>query len=100
MRVVLCEKPSQAADVAKVIGATNRGQGCFTGTGLAVTYCIGHLMENAAPEDYGDRYKKWSLEDLPIIPSEWKMKAKPKTQSQLKTVKGSARQSERTRDRN
>ncbi|WP_313105336.1 DNA topoisomerase III [Stutzerimonas nitrititolerans] len=87
MRVVLCEKPSQAADVAKVIGATNRGQGCFTGTGLAVTYCIGHLMENAAPEDYGDRYKKWSLEDLPIIPSEWKMKAKPKTQSQLKTVK-------------
>lgn len=87
MRVVLCEKPSQASDVAKVLGATKRGQGCFTGPDLTVTFCIGHLMENAAPEDYGDQYKKWSLEDLPIIPSTWKMKVKPKTSSQLKTVK-------------
>ncbi|WP_122339498.1 DNA topoisomerase III [Pseudomonas caricapapayae] len=86
MRVVLCEKPSQASDIAKVIGATRRGKGFFEGNGLIVTYAIGHLMENATPEDYDEKYKKWSIEDLPIVPSRWKMKAKKTTAAQLKIV--------------
>lgn len=87
MRVVLCEKPSQAADIAKVIGATKRGKGFFEGNGVVVTYAIGHLMENATPEDYDQKYKKWSIEDLPIVPASWVMKVKKTTAAQFKVVK-------------
>ena len=43
MRVVLCEKPSQGKDIARILGATQRGNGCYTGAGLGVTWGIGHL---------------------------------------------------------
>lgn len=88
MRVVLCEKPSQASDIAKVIGASKRGNGFFEGNGLVVTFAIGHLMENATPEEYDEKYKTWSLEDLPIVPSSWVMKLKKSTAAQAKIVKG------------
>lgn len=87
MQVVLCEKPAQAADIAKVIGASKRSKGCFVGPGVTVTYCIGHLLENAPPEEYDPAFKTWSLETLPIIPSAWRMLPKKKTASQLKVVK-------------
>lgn len=88
MRLLLCEKPSQAADIAKVLGATQRAQGYFAGEGLVVTYGFGHLLENAQPEDYDLKYKTWSIADLPIIPDHWQMKVKPKTSGQLKIIKG------------
>lgn len=88
MRVVLGEKPSQAGDIAKVIGATRRSDGCYLGDNLVVTYCIGHLLENAPPEDYDPDLKTWSLETLPIIPKTWKMVPKKSTAAQLKIVIG------------
>ncbi|MFK4135388.1 DNA topoisomerase III [Pseudomonas luteola] len=87
MRLFLCEKPSQAKDIAKVLGATRRGEGCWTGPQATVTWCIGHLLETAPPDAYDDRYKRWNLQDLPIIPEKWKMLVKPKTASQFKAVK-------------
>ena len=87
MRLFLCEKPSQAKDIAAVLGASRRGDGCWTGPNATVTWCIGHLLETAPPDAYDERYKRWVLADLPIIPDKWKMRVKPKTASQFKAVK-------------
>ena len=87
MRLFLCEKPSQAKDIAKVLGANRRGDGCWLGPGVTVTWCIGHLLETAPPDAYDARFKRWVLGDLPIIPERWKMQVKPKTASQFKAVK-------------
>lgn len=87
MRLFLCEKPSQAKDIAKVLGATRRGDGCWLGNAVTVTWCIGHLLETAPPDAYDARYKRWVLADLPIIPQQWKMQVKRKTASQFKAVK-------------
>ena len=73
MRLFLCEKPSQAKDIAKVLGANRKADGCWQGTDVCVTWCIGHLLETAPPDSYDDRYKRWNLDDLPIIPAKWKM---------------------------
>ncbi|SDU90258.1 DNA topoisomerase III [Pseudomonas mucidolens] len=87
MRLFLCEKPSQAKDIAAVLGARRRGDGCWVGSGVTVTWCIGHLLETAPPDAYDAKYKRWVLADLPIVPEKWKMKVKPKTASQFKAVK-------------
>ena len=86
MRLYLCEKPSQGRDIAKVLGATRRGEGCLIGPEATVTWCIGHLLETAPPEAYGEQYRRWSLEQLPIIPSQWKLEVKPKTVKQFRVV--------------
>uniref|UniRef100_UPI003C7DF947 DNA topoisomerase n=1 Tax=Pseudomonas veronii TaxID=76761 RepID=UPI003C7DF947 len=87
MRLFLCEKPSQGRDIAKVLGANRRGDGCLIGTDSTVTWCIGHLLETAPPEAYGAQYKSWSLDQLPIIPTQWQAEVKPKTAAQFKVIK-------------
>ena len=87
MRLFLCEKPSQGKDIGRILGATQRGEGCLNGTGVTVTWCIGHLVEAAAPEVYDAALKRWSLEQLPIIPQHWRVEVKPKTATQFKVVK-------------
>ncbi|WP_069865584.1 DNA topoisomerase III [Pseudomonas citronellolis] len=87
MRVYLCEKPSQGKDIARVLGVRQRGTGCYTSAGTVVTWCIGHLVEAVPPEGYGERYKRWSLDDLPIIPKRWRVEVKASTATQFKIVK-------------
>ena len=87
MRLFLCEKPSQGRDIAKVLGATRRGEGCLIGTDSTITWCVGHLLETAPPEAYGIEYKNWSLDHLPIVPSQWQVEVKPKTAAQFKVIK-------------
>lgn len=86
MRVFLCEKPSQGKDIARVLGATERGEGCFRSPSALVTWCIGHLIEAAPPEAYGEQYKRWTLEQLPIVPERWKVEVKASTAAQFKLV--------------
>ena len=86
MRLFLCEKPSQAKDIAAALGATRRGDGCWVGANATVTWCIGHLLETAPPDAYDARYKRWVLADLPIIPDKWKMTVKPRTASLFKDM--------------
>ncbi|ECU9386601.1 hypothetical protein CKQ16_25435, partial [Salmonella enterica subsp. enterica serovar Newport] len=62
MKLFLCEKPSQGRDIAKVLGATQRGDGCLSGNNVVVTWAFGHLMEMESPESYNEKYKKWRLE--------------------------------------
>src|SRR3546814_3321043 len=87
MRLFLCEKPSQGKDIGKVLGATQRDNGCLKGPGVIVTWCIGHLVEAAPPEAYDAQLKHWSIEHLPIIPERWRVEVKPKTATQFKVVK-------------
>lgn len=87
MRLFLCEKPSQGKDIARVLGASQRGAGCFSGPNLIVTWCIGHLVEAAAPDAYGTQYKSWSIEQLPIIPARWQIEIKPLTAAQFRIVR-------------
>lgn len=86
MRLYLCEKPSQARDIARALQANRRGDGCLLGNGVAVTWCVGHLLETAPPEVYNPQYKHWSLEHLPIIPDHWQLVVKPKVASQLNVI--------------
>ena len=87
MRLFLCEKPSQGKDIGRILGATQRGEGCLTGSGVTVTWCIGHLVEAAAPEAYDPQLRRWSMEQLPIIPQQWRVEVKPKTAAQFRVVK-------------
>jgi len=88
MRLFLCEKPSQGKDIGRILGAKQRGEGCLNGPGVTVTWCIGHLVEAAPPEAYDAQLKRWTIEQLPIIPTHWRVEVKPKTASQFKVVKG------------
>lgn len=72
----LCEKPSQARDIARVLGANGRGDGFLHGNGVQVTWCFGHLLEQAEPAAYGEQFKRWNLASLPILPQEWKLEVK------------------------
>ena len=71
MKLVITEKPSVAQNIAKVIGAYKREDGYMEGGGYIVSWCIGHLVGLAQPESYDGRFRKWNIDDLPIIPQEW-----------------------------
>ncbi|HAV88875.1 TPA: DNA topoisomerase III [Pseudomonas aeruginosa] len=86
MRVFLCEKPSQGKDIARVLGAGQRGNGCYSGAGVVVTWCIGHLVEAVPPEGYDEQYKRWAIEQLPIVPGRWRVEPKAATVAQFKVV--------------
>jgi len=86
MRLYLCEKPSQARDIGRIVGATRRGPGCLTGESATVTWCIGHLVEAAPPEAYDPALKRWAIEQLPIVPQRWRLQVKPQTAAQFHAV--------------
>lgn len=87
MKLVVAEKPSVASDIAKFLGATKRCDGYFEGNGYRVTWCVGHLVSLANPDAYGDEYKKWAIETLPIFPDKFKMGVLESTAKQFKIVK-------------
>ena len=68
MVVCIAEKPSVAADIARIIGATYRHDGFYEGNGYQVTWTFGHLCELKAPGDYTPLWREWRLEFLPMIP--------------------------------
>ncbi|MEW5288614.1 DNA topoisomerase III [Erwinia papayae] len=93
MRLFICEKPSQGRDLAGVLGATKRGDGFLSGSGVTVTWAVGHLLENAPPEAYGEQYgKPWTLSSLPILPSPWQVVVKKETREQFKVIERLLRQ--------
>ncbi len=87
MRLFLGEKPSQAKDIATVLGAHQRDNGCFSSDIVTVTWCIGHLVEAVSSEVDDEHYKRWSIEELPIIPQRWRVEPKVITAAQFKIVK-------------
>ena len=93
MRLVVAEKPSVARDLANALGRHRRGEGTLVGEGWTVTWALGHLAELAPPDVYGEEYKRWRLETLPIIPKRFRVEVNPKTQQQFAVVKSLMRSS-------
>ena len=87
MNLVICEKPSVAMSIAKVIGATGRQDGYYEGGGYIVSWCVGHLIQMASPSAYDEKYGKWKLEDLPIIPGKYKYEILKATRGQFNILK-------------
>tara|TARA_B100001179_G_scaffold219474_1_gene193163 strand:- start:4676 stop:6604 length:1929 start_codon:yes stop_codon:yes gene_type:complete len=85
----IAEKPSVGRAVADVLPKPHqKGDGFIkVASGDVVTWCIGHLLEQAEPEAYDSEYKKWKKEHLPIIPAEWKHEVKSQTRKQFNTIK-------------
>ena len=88
MRLIIAEKPSVGRSIAAVIGADVKKNGCMEGNGYIVSWCIGHLVGLAPPQEYGEQYQKnWSFDTLPIIPDEWKYVIPPSTSEQYHLLK-------------
>ena len=72
---------------AKVLGVQGRHDGYLEGSGYIVSWCIGHLVELAPPSAYGERYVKWNIADLPILPQKWKYLVPASTKKQFVILK-------------
>ena len=87
MKLVIAEKPSVAQSLARVIGANKRCDGYLEGNGYVVSWCVGHLVELAPPQAYDERYHKWRVEDLPIMPREWLYSVSEATKKQFRILR-------------
>ncbi len=87
LKLVIAEKPSVAQSIAKVIGATERKDGYLEGNGYLVSWCFGHLVELAEPQDYDPRLRTWNTGDLPILPESWKYRISSETKKQYSLLK-------------
>ncbi len=87
MKLVVAEKPSVGRDIANSLGKHSRRQGALHGDDWAVTWALGHLVELAPPDAYGDEYKKWRLDSLPILPHRFKARVNYRTRDQFSVVK-------------
>lgn len=96
MRLFIAEKPSLGRAIADVLPKPlKKSEGYITASnGDVVSWCIGHLLEQAEPEVYNAAFKKWSHEHLPIVPEAWQLKAKPKTAKQLSVLRRLVRQAD------
>lgn len=87
MKLVIAEKPSVAISIAKVIGATKKKDGYYEGNGYKVSWCVGHLIQMANPDAYDEKYAKWNISDLPIIPKQYKFEVAKATKKQFNILK-------------
>lgn len=85
--LVIAEKPSVAISIAKVIGATKKRDGYYEGNGYKVSWCVGHLIQMANPDAYDEKYAKWNISDLPIIPKQYKFEVAKATKKQFNILK-------------
>ena len=72
---------------AKVLGAHGRQDGYLEGSGYLISWCVGHLVELAPPSAYGERYVKWNIADLPILPEKWQYLVSSSTKKQFLVLK-------------
>ena len=86
-KLVVTEKPSVAQSIAKVLGCNVRKDGYLEGGSYLVSWCVGHLVELAEPENYDEKYQIWKKEDLPIIPETWEYQVSVATKKQFQILK-------------
>src|SRR5438445_11529214 len=86
--LVIAEKPSVARDLVDALpGSFENHDAYYESDDTIVTFAVGHLVELINPEDYDERFKKWRMADLPIVPDEFKLRARDKkSEKQLKAI--------------
>src|SRR3954454_10582344 len=84
---VLAEKPAVARDIARVLGASQRGEGCLHGNGYVVTWAVGHLVELAQPHEINPDWKRWRRDHLPMLPRDWPLVVSAETKAQFEAVR-------------
>ena len=87
LRLVIAEKPSVAQTIAAALGIKGKQDGYIEGGGYLISWCVGHLVQLAEAAAYGEQYKKWSFDSLPILPEEWQYAVDPDKGKQFKTLK-------------
>ncbi|WP_346798662.1 DNA topoisomerase III [Halomonas sp. Bachu 37] len=88
MRLIIAEKPSLALAIAEALpGSIKRQEGAINCGDTTVTWCLGHLLEQAAPEAYDPADKQWRLDRLPIVPKQWKLAPRSKARGQLAVIR-------------
>ena len=85
--LVIAEKPSVARDIARVLGCSKKNNSYIEGKDYVVTWALGHLVTLADPEEYGEQYKTWRLDTLPMLPGRWKLVVIKQTSRQYHAVK-------------
>ena len=85
--LIIAEKPSVAATIAAALGAKEKKDGYIAGNGCLVSWCVGHLVQLAEAAAYGEQYKKWSYDSLPILPQEWQYTVAADKGKQFKILK-------------
>ncbi|KAB0464500.1 DNA topoisomerase III [Vibrio kanaloae] len=88
-RLIIAEKPSLGRAIAAALPNPQKEDQGFIkcGNGDVVTWCIGHLLEQVEPDAYDDRYKKWNLADLPIVPEQWQLRPRKTSSKQLTVIR-------------
>ncbi|WDE05910.1 DNA topoisomerase III [Thalassomonas viridans] len=96
MKLYIAEKPSLGRAIAAALPKPHKNNSGFIqlGNGDVVSWCIGHILEQAEPESYDEKYKQWRLEHLPIVPEQWQLKPKTKTRSQLTVLRKLVKQAD------
>jgi DNA topoisomerase III len=88
MRLIVAEKPSLARAIADALpGSVRREEGALHAGDSVVTWCLGHLLEQAPPDAYDPAYKQWRLDHLPIVPTRWQLAPRPKARGQLSVIR-------------
>ena len=87
MIVVVAEKPSVGHDIARVLGCREKGEGFVKNDKYVITWALGHLVSLCEPDEVDERYQKWRMDDLPILPESIPTKVLPKTKKQYAIVK-------------
>ena len=82
MKLIITEKPSVAMSISKVLGVQGKKDGYIENKKYIISWCIGHLVGLSQADKYNEKYKKWSYEDLPIIPLDFKYEVFKKTKKQ------------------
>lgn len=85
--LVIAEKPSVARDIARVLGCSKKNNSYIEGKDYVVTWALGHLVTLADPEEYGEQYKTWRMDTLPMLPDRWKLVVIKQTSRQYHAVK-------------
>ena len=85
--LVITEKPSVARDIVAVLGGFTEQDGYWESDEYVVTFSVGHIVELLAPEDVDPIYKRWTLDTLPILPAEFKLKQKQGQSERIRAIK-------------
>ena len=92
--LIIAEKPSVARDIARVLHCTKNHDGVIEGEAYVVTWGLGHLVTLADPEDYDPKYKEWKMEDLPMMPDQFRLEVIKQTGKQYRVVKAQIHRSD------